>query len=428
MDQPPIGRRLLRERALSKSISIDVRALVPQQEGQAGCREGVVKASIRRRGLVPRQHGSFVSGIGSAHTVEAHGEAQDVFHNVQLDFLLLLFVLDVAKAIAFFVADFSVTWTGPSLVVDFLEEGNLVVEVLEIGLGVQTDVAAVLDGVAQRILGKRAPVPAVRTLVTRVGAQPIRQWELVERKLVRPIDLVVVGRHFAALHQAVLDVLAVPVVIVGIVDLRRNEACVFEDECLGGALVVQLKRLGQVVLHDVIPVPGPRLDHLWNDQRLKLRDRIQDGHVVPDLTDLVHPLHLVGRGNLLGEQIKVEVPDEFEVVRIPQETDFREWLPLLGLGLPGIVQAPTMLDVPEVVGVDVPPDLLVVAVVGREICWIQDRLQPLAVVAPSPAASSSGVVGPKTLPVFRHLVVATVSVVSVLAGPVPFELRSNLDI
>ena len=334
LHQPAVGRGLLGKGARPKSVAVDVCALVSHQEGQSWRGEIPVKSGIRRLLRVTRQQRAFVAGVGAADVVQAHGEAQHVLHNVQLLLLLFLFVDDVAKAVSLLVAHFTVGRTGATLVVDLLQERHLVVEVLEVGLGVDGDVAAVLDGVAERVLCERRAVPSERTLVARVGTQPVRQRELVQGQLVRAVHLVVVRRDLPALHQAALDVLAVRVVSVGIVDFRGNQAGVLQNEGLRVSLVIELQGLRQIVLDRVVPVPRPCLHHLRGDDGLKLGEWIQHRHVVPHRAHLVHPLHLVGRRHLLGQQEEVDVPDELQVVRIPKEPDFGERLALLGLGLP----------------------------------------------------------------------------------------------
>ena len=93
-----------------------------------------------------------------------------------------------------------------------------------------------------------------------------------------------------------------------------------------------------------------------------------------------------------------------------------------------------MLDVSEVVGVDVLAELLVVAIVGREVGWVDDGQQPFAAVAASSAtaAPSAWVVGAKPLTLFGHLVsfgvVPFVSAVAVFASSAFAKLRRHLHV
>ena len=321
--------------------------------------------------------------------MQPHGEPQNVLERVDVALFLFLLFLDVAEPVATFVAHFAVLGSWAALVVDLLQVGHLVVEVLQVGLRVEADVAAVLNRVAEGVLRKRRTVPAERALVARVQADPIGQREFVKRKLVRPVDLVVVGCEFTALHEAGFHRIPVVFVSVGIVHLAGDFAGIFQHERLGTALVIELQRLGQIVLDRVVPVPVPRFDHLRDDDGLQPQPRVQHLHVVAHLAHLVHALHLVGRRDLLGQEVKVEVLDELQVLGVPQEAHLRERLALFGTGLPVVIEGTTVLHVAEVVRVDVLAVLLVVAVVRREV-GRADHGEQSAAAAVAAAATALG--------------------------------------
>ena len=310
LHKPTVGRSLVGVRAFSKPIAKHVGLLVAQQERQSWRVKSLVKPGKGGAWRVARQQGPLIPRIRRAHVVQPHGKSQNVLKGVDVALFLFLLFFNVAKPIATLVAHFPVFRPGATLVVDLLQVGNLVVEVLQVGLRVEADVAAVLNRVAQGVLRKRCAVPAERALVAGVEADPIGQREFVERKLVRPIDLVVVGREFTALHEAGFDRIPIVVVSVGVVHLAGDFASVFQDKRLGTSLVIELQRLGQVILDCVIPVPVPGFHHLRNDDGLQTQTWIQHLHVVAHLTHLIHALHLVGRRDLLGQEVEVEILDE----------------------------------------------------------------------------------------------------------------------
>ena len=319
LHQPSVGRRLVRVSAFAKPVAKHVGLLVAQQEWQPWRVQPLIESGKRGARGVTRQQRAFVPGVGRAHVVQPHGEPQNVLQRVDVALFLFLLFLDVAKPVATLVAHFPVLGSGATLVVDLLQVRHLVVEVLQVGLRVEADVAAVLNRVAEGVLRKRRTVPAERALVARVQADPIGQWEFVKWKLVRPVDLVVVGREFTALHEAGLHRIPVVVVRVGVVHLAGDFAGIFQHERLGTPLVIELQRLGQIVLDRVVPVPVPRFDHLRDDDGLQPQPRVQHLHVVAHLAHLVHALHLVGRRDLLGQEVEVEVLDELQVLGVPQE-------------------------------------------------------------------------------------------------------------
>ena len=200
-------------------------------------------------------------------------------------------------------------------------------------------------------------------MIAGVGAQPIGDRKFVQGQFVRPIDLVVVGGHFSTFNQTVLNLIAIGIVCVWIVSFRRNQSRIFHDQRLRRTLIVQLEGLGEVVLHRVIAVPSPCLDHLRNDDWLEICRRIQNRHVVSHSADLIHALHLIGHGHLLGQQVKVHISNEFEVIRVPQKADLGKWLTLFRFGRPRIIQPTSVLHISEILGVDVLPVLLIVAVI-----------------------------------------------------------------
>ena len=308
---------------------------------------------------------------------------------VDVAFFLFFFLFQIAKPVAPLVADIPVFWPWPALVVDLLQKRHLVVEVLQVGLRIEADVAAVLDGAPQRVLGKRCPVPSERTLVARVGTDPIGQWQLVQRQFVCAIHLVVVGRHLPAFHQTRLHFVPVRIVTIGIIHLVWDFSSLLYDQGLRCALVVQLQGLCQVVFDRVVPVPCPSLHNLWGDDGFQPKARVQRLHVVAHLTDLVHPLHLVRCRNLFGQQIEIEISDPLQVLRVAQETHLGEGGPLFGLGLPAVIQPAAMFHIAEIVRVNVLPVLLIETVVGGEVRWVQKRKEALAAVASTSAATTT---------------------------------------
>ena len=389
LHEPPSRRRLVRVGAIAKPVSKHVGLLVTQQERQPWRVQPLVESRKRGARGVTRQQRAFVPGVGRTHVVQPHGEPQNVLERVDVALFLFLLFLDVAKPVATLVAHFPVFGSGATLVVDLLQVGHLVVEVLQVGLRVEADVAAVLNRVAEGVLRKRRTVPAERALVARVQADPIGQREFVKRELVRPVDLVVVGREFTALHEAGLYRIPVVVVCVGVVHLAGDFAGIFQHERLGTSLVIELQRLGQIVLDRVVPVPVPRFDHLRDDDGLQPQPRVQHLHVVAHLAHLVHALHLVGRRDLLGQEVKVEVLDELQVLGVPQEAHLRERLTLFGARLPVVIEGTAVLHVAEVVRVDVLAVLLVVAVVRREV-GRADHGEQSSATAVASAASALG--------------------------------------
>ena len=71
-------------------------------------------------------------------------------------------------------------------VVHLLEEGNMVIEILEIPLRVDIEVAVVADGVAERcaVVELGAAHPRICGVVCGVGVEPVEDRHLVERQLI----------------------------------------------------------------------------------------------------------------------------------------------------------------------------------------------------------------------------------------------------
>ena len=415
-----------------------------QQERQAGGLERTVESSVARlaaRGQAGQQE-ALVAGVAHVDALHRHHRLQHEGHGVDVQWRLLIVVV-VAESIAVLVLDLlalllllllplALALAG----VDVLQDGHLVVQLLELGRGIQGDVAAVLDCVAEAVLGKRGAVPSVGALVPDVRGSEVDERELVQRQPVGRRDLVVVARDL----PEVLDVGPHRVAVLGIrfgvipVDHARR----LPDEGGGPAGVVQLEALGHIVLDDVIPVPVPLLEHLRTDKHPRL-DAEQLGGVVPHSAGLVRPVHAHVDGDLLQPGIEVEVGEPAEGLGAPEEG---EWLDFLRPVGKVVTDAPAVLPADVELGVDVALVVLRVSEVGAEVARVEKAQEAAAVAAPSGSRSARRPTLGSELPVPGHIVrplQATRGLLLLLllglaarlvlfALPLAADLRVNLDV
>ena len=144
--------------------------------------------------------------------------------------------------------------------VGLLEEGDVVVERLEVDRAVELQVAVVLDRVAQRgaVVQFRASQPGVGGAVGGIGAQPVEERQLVEGQLIGRGERLLIVERRAPVADALLHGVLPGCVTVGIE--------VFVDGRVGllylsmsGTLEVHVEILGEVPSEREVAVPDELL-------------------------------------------------------------------------------------------------------------------------------------------------------------------------